>query len=283
MDIPCESNPMSDLTWTTPVMRAGYAGRGLTYLSIAGLSLYAIWRGGEAKGTGSTMESLSTSLWGLAVLWLIAVGLMAYAVWCIINAWADLDAEGSEASSLVKRVGQAIKGAIYLALAGLAATAALGVEGSGAGIPGLVSTVLGWPGGWLLVALVGFGFAGAGLAEISRGVRATYRKHLAANPFTTHWDWALRVGLIAQGVSITLIGSLFLYAAWTGRAGETGGVDTVFEFLDEQTFGNAMVVATCLGFLAFAFYCFVNAAYRVIPKVADVGMETLAAKLKAMA
>ena len=39
-----------DLAWTVPVMRLGYAGRGLTYLVIAGFSLWAVWHGGEGEG-----------------------------------------------------------------------------------------------------------------------------------------------------------------------------------------------------------------------------------------
>ncbi len=38
-----------DLSWSIPVMRAGYAGRGLVYLAVAGFSLYAVWRGGQAQ------------------------------------------------------------------------------------------------------------------------------------------------------------------------------------------------------------------------------------------
>ena len=52
---------MADYSWAIPVMRAGYAGLGVTYLAVAGLSLWAIWRGGEAQGTSSVMETLSTN------------------------------------------------------------------------------------------------------------------------------------------------------------------------------------------------------------------------------
>ncbi|MCG6112733.1 MAG: DUF1206 domain-containing protein, partial [Paracoccus sp.] len=43
----------SRLGWAVPLMRVGYAGKGLVYLAVAGVSLRSIWRGGEAQDTSS--------------------------------------------------------------------------------------------------------------------------------------------------------------------------------------------------------------------------------------
>ena len=61
---------MADITKT--IMRAGYSGRGITYLAVAGISLWAIWQGGQAKGPSDALASLSDSAGGLAVLGLLA-------------------------------------------------------------------------------------------------------------------------------------------------------------------------------------------------------------------
>ena len=60
------------LAWTVPVMRAGYAGRGLTYLVVAGFSLWAIWHGGQAQGTGSALAQLETTT-GAAFSWRLSL------------------------------------------------------------------------------------------------------------------------------------------------------------------------------------------------------------------
>jgi hypothetical protein len=44
-------NP-DDFAWALPFMRAGYAGRGLVYLVVGGVSLWSVYRGGQAEGTG---------------------------------------------------------------------------------------------------------------------------------------------------------------------------------------------------------------------------------------
>lgn len=273
---------MADLNWTIPVMRAGYAGRGVTYLAMAGLSLFAIWRGGDAKGTSSTMDTLATSWWGILALWLIAFGLGAYAVWRLTAATEDLEDYGTDAKGLVSRVGMGVTGVVHGGMAGLAVAAALGLEGSGGGIPGYVSMTLGWPGGWILIGIAGVCTAGAGIYELYKAWTASHRDHLCANPFTRHWDWAIRAGIAAQGILISIIGLFLMLAAWTGRSGETGGVERAFDFLEKQPFGNAIVAGMCFCLIGFAFYCGANALYRIIPKVSGDGLDTLRAKVDAV-
>lgn len=280
---------MSDYSWTKPVMRAGYAGRGVTYLAIAGLSLWAIWSGGQAQGTSSALERLSDSGWGIAVLWLIALGMLAYAVWRGIDAVEDLEDYGSDAKGIVSRAGMIVTGLIHGAIGALAISLAIGGGGSGGessgggGIAGIVAKVLDLPGGAVIVTLGGLATVGAGLYYLVKGWKAKYREKLRANRFTSNYDWAMRFGVMAQGVLIVIIGGFLAVAGFSGSSSEAGGLGKAFDWLASQPFGNILVIVVCLGLLGFAFFCFVNAACRVIPKIADDGMETLAAKLKSLA
>ena len=279
---------MSDHRWAIPVMRAGYAGRGVTYLAVAGVSLWAIWRGGEAEGTGTVLRGLSDTGWGVAVLCLIAVGLFAYTVWRGLDAVEDLEDYGTEAKGLVARAGMVVTGLIHAAIAALALSLALGLRSGGGGeerqgqgaIAEAVETVLGWPGGRWIVAAAALCTLGAGIYYLAKGIRAKYREHLMANPFTRRWDWALRAGVIANAVLILIIGGFLAAAAWQGSEEPAGGVGAAFDWIAEQPFGNAMVVLVCLGLVGFAFFCFVNAGYRVIPKVPHDDIETLAHRLR---
>ena len=282
---------MADLKWTIPVMRAGYGGRGVTYLAVAGLSLWAIWRGGEAKGTSSALETLSTSTWGVVVLWLIAIGLFAYAIWRGIDAAEDLEDYGTDGEGMIARTGMIVTGVIHAALGAVALSLALGRDsgggegggGGGGGISDAVAKVLGWPGGPWIVGLAGLIIIGSGLYYIYKGWKAKHREHLAANEFTANYDWALQAGVIAQGVVVGIIGGFFVMAGLNGNPEEAGGMDKAFEWLSSQPFGNVLVTLLCLGLLGFAFFCFVNAAYRIIPKVAHGSIETLGSSLKAKA
>ena len=282
---------MSDYRWAIPVMRAGYAGRGVTYLAVAGISLWAIFRGGDAEGTGTVLRALSDSAWGVAVLWLIAIGLLAYAVWRGIDAAEDLEDYGADAKGLVSRAGMIVTGLIHAVIGAFALSLALGLgfgssggggEGRGQGaIASAVGTVLDWPGGRWIVAFAALCTLGAGAYYVVKGIKAKYREHLTANPFTRKWDWALRAGVIANAVLILIVGGFLAMAAWRASESEAGGVGAAFEWLSSQPFGNVLVVVVCLGLVGFAFFCFVNAGYRLIPKVPHDDVETLAHKLRA--
>lgn len=279
---------MADLSWTVPVMRAGYAGRGVTYLAVAGLSLWAIWRGGDAEGTSSVMETLSTSIWGVVVLWIIGLGLLAYAVWRGIDAVEDLEEYGAESNGLVARAGMIVTGLIHGALGAVAIGTALrgsgsdaGGGGSGGGVSSAVSTLLGWPGGRWLLAAAALCTIGAGIHYGIKGWKAKYRERLAASRFTNDWDWALRAGVLANAAVILIVGFFLGSAAWNGNPQEAGGLEKVFDWLQNQPFGNTLVIALCLGLLGFAFFCLVNAAYRIVPRVSGGNVSSLAAAIKA--
>ncbi|CUH41041.1 hypothetical protein JSE7799_03783 [Jannaschia seosinensis] len=276
---------MADLSWTIPVMRTGYAGRGITYLAVAGLSLWAIWSGGQAQGTSSVLERLSGSTWGVVVLWLIAIGLFAYAIWRGIDAVEDLEDYGSDAEGLTARTGMIVSGLIHGAIAGLAISIALGSGSgeSGGGVSSTVADILSWPAGRFIVGIAGALTIGAGIYYVMKGWKAKYRSKLQANHFTSNYDWALRAGVISQGIIIVIIGGFLLVAGWRGSSQEAGGMGQAFDWLASQPFGNFLVIAICVGLLLFGFFCFVNAAYRIIPKTAGGDIQTLAAKVKAKA
>jgi hypothetical protein len=269
-------------------MRMGYAGRGLVYLVVAGFSLYAIWRGGQAQGTQSALADLENTTGGGIVLVLIFIGMLAYAAWRVVDAIWDLDDHGSEAKGIAARIAIAATGLIHLSIAGAAFSLLFagggGSEGSdGSTLRSTLSTLMEWPGGRFVVAALGLAVLGAAVAYAMKGWKETYRRHLVANHFTTHWNGALRAGLFAHGAVIAIVGGLILYAAWWANAGAAGGMQDAFSWLTRQPYGQVLVGAICVGLFGFSLFCFVNAAFRVVPKVAGGSIETLAARLQASA
>ena len=138
---------------------------------------------------------------------------------------------------------------------------------------------MGWPGGRWLVGFVGLIVAGAGLVLLVNGWKGKYREHLHANRFTQNWNWLLKAGVVAQGIVIAVIGLLFVQAAWRADPEEAGGTDKAFSWLLNQPYGQILVASICVGLIAFALFCFVNAGYRFVPKVPGSDIETLAARL----
>ena len=279
-------------------MRLGFAGRGMVYLAVASFSLYAIWQGGRAQGTSPVLKHLESSAIGDIVLVLIGIGMLAFAVWCAVDAYYDLDDSGSDAKGIAARLGIAVSGVVAVGIggaallllaadidgSGVAADAARGVTEGGSGgsrIDHAVATAMGWPAGRWLVGFVGLAIIASGVFQFVVAARETYRRRLIANLFTRRWNWALKAGVIGRGVLIGVVGVLFVLAAWRANPYEAGGVDKAFAWLTGQPYGWVVAAAICIGLLGYALFCFVNAACRFVPKVAGGDLATLTAKAKA--
>jgi hypothetical protein len=273
------------LNWAMPVMRAGYAGRALVYAIVSGISLFAIWHGDEAKGTSEALSMVERSPFGMLALWLVALGLFAYMAWRLVDAGFDLEDHGSDAKGLVARAGQAITGLIHGALGVLTLVLIFGSTDSGEGSKTAfyLSKLMSWPMGEIILGAVGLITMGAGVYYLHQAWTQNYRQKLRANHFTLHWNRLLQAGVAAQGLSVLIIGFLIVLAAWQHDPDAAGGLDKAFGWLSHQFYGQTLVTAMCLGLALFALFMAVNAAYRIIPKLRDPDVMSLAQKVKAMA
>ncbi len=270
-----------DMGWAIPVMQAGYAGRGLVYLIVAGISLYSLWRGGQAMDTQSALGWLEDTLWGGVLLVLILLGMVSYALWRAVDSFYDLEAYGTDGKGLVARTGMLVTGLIHLGIGALAFSLLFSSSGGGGGssIPKYVATVMEWPGGRWIIGIAALLILGAAVYYIDKGWKGKFRRNLRANEVTLRWNWVLEAGLIAQGVVVAIIGFLFLYAALQADPQEAGGVGAAFSWLSQQIYGQVLVAIICVGLLAFSLFCFVNARYRIVPRASGPDVETLASRL----
>ena len=263
-------NP-DDFSWAVPIMRAGYAGRALVYLTVAGTSLWSIWQGGEANSTTDALRWLDDGI-GLAVLLLIILGLSAYALWRVVDSVWDLEAYGSGLKGIIARAGMIVTGLVHLAMAGLALTVLIGSRsGSGSGITDAAASSA----GTAILAVVGLLTLGAGGYYLHKAWTEGYRNHLRGNQITLRLNTLLKIGVAANGAVIGIIGLLILQAALSASAASPEGIGSVFDWLREQMFGQILVTSLCLGLLGFSLLCAVNALYRIVPKASDRGTQTL--------
>ncbi|APX23757.1 MAG: DUF1206 domain-containing protein [Rhodobacteraceae bacterium] len=270
--------------WVVPVMRAGYAARGAVYTVVGGLALFAAWRGGSAEGTTDALAQLTSVPWGVALLWAIAIGLIAYMVWRLIDAWMDLECYGSEAKGIVARAGQVITGLIHGAIGVSVATTAMNGGGGGeSGTQSMTQKLMSMPWGPYLVMAVGIATVGAGIYYAKKGISEDYKKDIRVTPLARKLDPVMKFGLVAEGVVIGIIGATIIYAGFTHNPGEAGGVGTALDKIRSVAYGRVLLGVVALGLIGFAVENFIEAAYRIVPRRAGDDVMTLArrAKLKA--
>ncbi|SFG07818.1 protein of unknown function [Palleronia marisminoris] len=266
-----------DFDWAVPVMRTGYAGRALVYIVVAGISLWAILHGGQGQGTSSAFARLESAPFGKVVLFAIFVGMVAYAIWRLVDAIWDLETYGSDGEGMIARVGMCVTGLIHLAI-GIGALLIVFTASGGDGqssISKAAEVVLGWPGGRWILGAMGLATIGAGLYYGKKAYKREYRKHLRSNEVTRRWDGLLRLGVLSQGFVVTVIGFFIFYAAWAYNSQSAGGLAEVFSWLSGQPYGQILVGLLSLGLLCFALFCAVNAGYRIVPRASDPDIETL--------
>jgi Domain of Unknown Function (DUF1206) len=125
---------------------------------------------------------------------------------------------------------------IYAALGFSAGSIALGSGSSSSqSQKDATSGVLGWPGGRVIVVVVGLILIGVGVAHVVKGVRKFSAEEIDTSSMSpAARDSVARVGqtgYIAKGVALGLVGGLLSYAALTfdrQKAGLDGALQTIW-------------------------------------------------------
>lgn len=246
--------------WFDRVARFGYASKGAVFAVVGGLAIArGAGSGGEAEDTPGAIEAVRDVPLHEVLLGLLAVGLAGYAAWRVVQALLDAEGEGLGWKGLTKRSIYLGIGGFYAYLAFFAAGVIFGMRSNENGVQDITATVLGWPGGRVLVGLVGVGVIVGGINEIVFAVRGKYREEFKRKRMAGWERGAMNVvgwwGHVGRGVVYGLIGYLVIRSAVTFDPDDAAGLAEAFRALEEQPYGGPMLVAAGAGFLAFGIYC----------------------------
>lgn len=82
--------------WVDGIARVGYVAKGTVYAAVGTLAgLAALGAGGKTTGTGGAFESIGSHSFGKILLVLLAIGLVGYALWKLVQGITDPDEKGS--------------------------------------------------------------------------------------------------------------------------------------------------------------------------------------------
>lgn len=257
----------ADSTTLTVLARVGLVAYGLVHLLVGWLALQIAWGGGgEDADQSGAFQQLAEQPFGTALLWLLALGLLALTLWQVSEAIWGVH-ESDQGKRLRKRATTGAKAAVYLVLAISSARFALGSgQSSSQQQQDTTQGVLGWPGGQVIVAVAGLVIAVVGGVSIYRGVRKKFMEDMDTASMPTTARRALtrlgQFGYIAKGAALILVGLLVGYAAVTFDPDKARGLDGAMRTLLQQPFGQALLTAVALGFVAFGVFAFAQARYR---------------------
>jgi uncharacterized membrane protein len=237
--------------------RLGYVTLGLIHLLIAWIALKVAWGiGGGSKDadTSGALKTLASSGTGVVLLWICVVGFLLLAVWQLFEAAVGY----GETSDRLKAVA---KGVTYLFFAwttfkvgqGAGSSAEKQTEDFTAGL-------MGSPGGRVLVGILGLVVLGIAGYHVYKGWTKKFLEDLRENP----GDWAVtagRLGYIAKGVALLIVGFFFLVAAWTADPDKAQGLDGALKTVKDQALGPFLLTLVAIGIAAFGVYSFARSRY----------------------
>lgn len=246
--------------------RSGYAASGVLHLLIGWLAVQLTLgrSSGQADQSGA-FGTLAQMPGGDAVLWAVAVGFGALALWQLTTAVVGVPNADNQAAERAESVAKAV---LYGVLAVSSARYAQGGGGtggsSGSSEESLTGRVLALPGGPWIVGVAGAVIVGVGVYHVVKGARKKFLEDLKGTGGGAVGQAVVRlgqVGYVAKGIALGVVGGLVIASAVTTDPERAGGLDEALHTLRDQPFGVVLLLVVGLGIAAYGAYSFARARY----------------------
>lgn len=245
------------------VGRVGLISYGVVNLLLAFLAAQVAMGDNERADKNGALGTIAEQPFGKALLWVIAVGLAALALWQFAEAAWGFTYAGKKRTR--RRIVSAAKGVAFGFLAFSAAKYASGGSSGGSGAS-TTAKVMEKTGGRLLVGLVGVIVVVVAAAIVHHGLSKRFTEDLdfaGANAGTRRTAERLgQAGYTALGVAYGILGILIVLAAVRYDPEKASGLDGALKTLAAQPFGTVLLWIVALGLACYGVYCFFDARYR---------------------
>jgi hypothetical protein len=250
------------------VARAGLIAYGVVHLLIGWLALQMAWSTSDSKKAdiSGALKTLADQPFGTTLLCLVAVGLVALALWQASEAICR-HRNRAGAERVRKQLTTGATAVVYAALGVSAASVALGSRSSSSqSQKQATSGVLAWPAGRVIVVVAGLIIIGVGVAHVVKGVKKSFTEEIdtsSMSPVARKGVARLgQIGYIAKGVALGLVGGLLSYATLTFDRQKAQGLDGALQTIVAQPFGRFLLTGVALGFVAFGGFAILQSRYR---------------------
>lgn len=250
-------------------VRVGYFSRAILYTVLGYIALTSADR--ISEGTDGIFKAVEELPGGTLLLWILVIGLAAYALFRFASPIFDIENNGSDTKGWGKRIGHAGSGIAHVVLAWTAYQFATGSpSGGGSGASDAAGGVLSIEFGGIVLGVLGLAFFIAAFAQAKKGVSGSFMNRISASaPDITRTLGG--AGFLARAVVYAVIGWSLVQAGFL-----SGGAEQV------KTLGGAVAslagmgwlfTLTAIGLLLFGIFSLILARYRIIPELdSDAGV-----------
>jgi Domain of Unknown Function (DUF1206) len=250
------SRPMAALT------RVGLACRGVLYALIGVVALQiAAGDGSQEADKAGAIATLAGLPFGAVLLWIMAAGFAALALWQASEALFGGGKAIERAESAARTVVYVL---VFTTLFSMMTTDKAPSDDQKS--RDLTAGLLGLPGGPVIVGAAGLGLVVLGLYWVRRGATKGFREELDLGSMSPRARSVMERlgfgGYVARGVIATLAGVFVGQAAITYDPGKAGGIDATLRQFAGTPAGPWLLAVVAVGLLLFAGYCFGEARWR---------------------
>ncbi len=242
------------------IQTLGLASKGFVYCLIGALTALAAFdMGGQKSGKSGVIDFLQQQPFGKFILWVLAAGIICYALWRFYKAIADPKSKGDDPSGFAKRFGYFVSGLLYLAFGITVFMSSLG-SGSGGGGGGskqhLADQLMDKSYGPFLLGAIGVIIIGVGLYQFYKGYSGKYLKELnvAQSNQRDLIEKTGKFGFMSRGVVFCILGYFVLRAGVTENPGIIRGTQGAFSFLQQQSYGWLLMGLIAIGLLGYGIF-----------------------------
>ena len=262
--------------------RIGWVAKGVVYGLVGVLALAIVFGSqgnGSSSGSGSgsgaeasqsgALAKIAESPAGTALLYVLAGGLVIYALWRLFTVIMPAD---NDAESWLTRAGYMVSFIVYSVLAWTAFTIAMSGGSSSqqqsedAKVERYTRDFLDMTGGRAIVFIAGAALIVIGAVFVYKAYSAKFEKqleHRGVGPISYRMIVVLgRIGWIGRAGMMAVIGFFLCRAAWQFDPDEAKGLDGSLRQAAGSTGGTILVIVVGAGLLVYGVFCVISAPRR---------------------
>ena len=269
--------------WMTRVARIGYLAKGVVYICVGLFSAMAAFAGrAKASDSRAALEKISEQPFGRVMLATLAVGLLCFVVWRLIEVIVNPGEYRSGVKALLNRVRALFSAAIYSGITLAAVRTVMGDSDGGGGSDRTArdstAKLMATPYGSWSVILVGVGLIGYGIFQWHRAYRRSYERKLNLSTLSPDQHcWVTRIcsfGLAARGFVFAIAGVFLIQAGLRSDPGEARGLSGALDALRGEAYGPILFAVVALGLAAYGVYCCVKGRYGQLRTAEPAALQT---------
>lgn len=242
------------------LVRVGYFSRAILYSVLGLIALTSV--GQVSQGTNGIFRAVENFPAGNLILWLMVVGLTAYALFRFASFFFDIENQGNDGKGWAKRVGHAGSAIGHLALAYSSYKFASSTGDSGDGAQQAASGILSAEFGGAVIGLLGAAFFIAAVFQAKKGISGEFMHRIsAAAPSFTRTIGG--IGYVARAAVFAVIGWSLVKAGFLSAGASQ--IKTLGDAVAALAGQGVVFTLVAGGLLLFGIFSLILSRYRIIP------------------